>query len=233
MVITVKKKCKVDDGVMIVYKEKAIKALEAIYDNLNTSRAAAKYLSDRRGDVARLNDIAKGVSRPGRGIDLEKTRLRGIDFENITVENIHGKNYLVGHTRDMIMTTPGSRHRSEDYSPMRRYTHYGYEYDHGDYKVYVDIDTLGTPNISRLHFVPDLDAFTESRHYHHKADPKREMEHPVQMSPYTCWGNFAGPMAANLSYCDLPELFRMLRAFVGRYNPGSPLTTPRFGRGKI
>ena len=231
MVITVKKKCRVDEGVMDVYREKGTDALKVLFDKMNTagnSRRAATLLSQRRGDVARLNEIIKGVSRPGRGIDREMARLRGTDFESIELKMVRTDKWLVAQTRDLRMVAV----QSNNYYNAKK----GDKYDYGDYKIYVKVSDLGTPKLGSLHFVPDLEPFVHERHHHHKADMTRnarERNHPVFMTPRSCWGGFSEPISANMSYCDLPELFRILRVFVGRYNPGSPLAHPEFGRGKV
>jgi len=235
MSIKVKKRCSVEDGVMDVYRKYAALALENIYKKLNGLRPSSRpaYLQKSRGDVARLNDIVKGISKPGRGMDLEMSRLRSIDLKSISVEQIKGLNFLVGQTEGLIITL-----RDYEYLEKRTGKKMKHErYDHGDYKLYVPCSLLSTTKISELHFVPDLDPFVTSRHYHHtgqSVEPGHaNPDHPVQMRPSSCWGGFANPLSVGLTMVDLPELFRMMRVFVGRYNPGSPLSHPRFGRGRL
>lgn len=235
MAIKVKKRCKVDDAVMDKYRKYAELALENIYKKMQGMRPISRpaYLQKSRGDISRLNDIVKGISKPGRGMDLEMSRLRSIDLKAIYLEEIEGHDYLVGETEGLIITL-------KDYDYFEKQTgkklkHY--EYDHGDYKMYVWCGLLSTPKISELHFIPQLDPFNSNRHYHHTGYSKepngRMPSHPVLMRPNSCWGGFASPLSVGLSMVDLPELFRMMRVFVGRYNPGSPLSRPRFGRGQL
>lgn len=229
MAIKVGKRCQIDENFEAIYKAVATKALSNLYDKMKglPSARQVQFLSQRRGDVGRLNDVIKGISKPGRGLDLEMSRMRGLDFESVTVQDIAGKRWMVAQTRGLIITLRDYDYMEKVRGSKRSHT----QYDHGDYKIYVDIATIGTTKIGELHFVPDLNPHATSRHYHHTASVGGE--HPVQMWPHSCWGGFSGPLASALSLADLPELFRMLRIFVGRYNPGSPLSRPSFGRGKL
>ena len=234
MAIKVAKRCEIDPLVSDIYRQSAAVALKHIYDKMKGMSPSRRptYLQKTRGDIGRLNDIVKGISKPGRGMDLEMSRLRGLDFESITVQDIAGKKWLMAQTKNLIITLRDLNYREKVTGRRAK----GSKYDHGDYKIYVDLNTIATTKISSLHFVPDLDPKCHSRHYHHTASWGRDSAsdyHPVQMYPSSCWGGFSGPLATSLVLADLPELFRMLRIFVGRYNPGSPLGRPRFGKGKL
>lgn len=232
MAIKTRKRCTIGDGVIDLYRKSAALALENIYNTMQgiPARSRPGYLQKSRGDIARLNDIVKGISKPGRGIDLEVSRMKGIDFDTINLEKIESGTYLVAHTKGLIITLKDYDYLEKVSGKKRNHK----RYDHGDYKIYVKDNILATPKIAALHFVPDLEPFATSRHYHHTAYySTKEPKHPVQMQPSSCWGGFSGPLSTALNMSDFPELFRMLRIFVGRYNPSSPLGHPRFGRGEI
>lgn len=219
-----KKKAHISAGVEEIYKKCADIAMRNIYEQIHNSpnRIAARILEQKRGDIARLNDILNDTNKPGRGLDLELTRLRGIDFESIDTIEAGDEIWLVAQTRDlMIQTVTGMGGYTSTYSHSEK-NKMGEIFDCGDYKIYVKIRDLGENNIQNLHFVPDLDPSTNNRHYHHRAFGPN-VAHPTMMSISTCWGGFADPISSTMAAVDLPDLFRMLRIFVGRRNPKSLL----------
>lgn len=217
-----KRKAIVDQTVIDYYQVVAEDALREIFDKIHNSpkMIAKSILEKKRGDIARLNAILTRDG-PGTGIDLEVTRLRGIDFERIYAEEIDGQTWFIGQTKDLKIQTVKGRNRSTRYSHGS--SSFGEFHDLGDYKVYFPAQALATPKIKDIHFVPDRDPKTTARHFHHTASMRPNFHHPVEMIPNTCWGGFSEVVAANMEACDLSDLFRMLRIFVGRRNPSSLL----------
>lgn len=219
-----KKKAQIGAGVIEYYQVVAEDALRGIFNKIHNSpnMIGAELLKRKRGDIARLNAILTRTG-PGKGIDLELTRLRGIDLDTIGIEKVHGVTWFVGHTKGLIIKTMEGKGRSARYGHSDKVT-LGSEHNCGDYKIYFPAGDLATPRVELIHFVPDLDPMTTSRHFHHRAmsRPNNPM-HPTELKASTCWGGFAEPVAACMEACDLPDLFRMLRGFVGRRNPQSLL----------
>lgn len=227
--IKVKKRARIGAGVEEIYRDVAEKALRNIHTQIRTSPSSmgAQILRSKQGDIARLASIVQDNSGPGKGLDLEMTRIRGIDFAAIHVVRVHDKEWFCAETEGLkIQTVKGvGRNSTYKHSAIRVED----ERDCGDYKVWFPVYALATPQVKQIHFVPNDDIFTRNRHYHQRAsDHKTEgmaNPHPTDMDAASCWGGFAEPMASVMESADLADLLRMLRMFVGRRNPRSILVS--------
>lgn len=227
--IKVKKRAHIGTDVQEVYRLAAEKTLRQIHEDIYTNPSMGSVLlKKRQGDIARLAAIVTDKQGPGVGMDLELTRLRGIDFDTIDVERHDGMLWFVCKTKDLMIQTVTGIGRNSTYSHSQ--IKIEDERDCGDYTVYFPVQDLGTTRVERIHFVPNDDPMTTSRHYHQRASDGRTYNaegehHPIEMTPHSCWGGFAGPIASCMSACDLTDLIRMCRMFVGRRNPRSILVT--------
>lgn len=223
-----RKRAIIGEDVIPTYKETALKVMRDIYENINSSPPALKkdIVQRKRGEISRLNSILMD-NGPGKGIDLELTRLRGIDFHEISVVTINSVldhrdiKWFVASTEGLLIQT------AEGYGHNAKYndgpTRFGDLYDCGDYTCYFPVEDLGSTRIDRIHFVPNDAPDTRERHFHHRANSRPKGEHPTDMIASTCWGGFAEPMAGAMAACDLIDVLRMMRIFVGRRNPRSIL----------
>lgn len=228
--IKVKKRAHIGEDVQEVYRLAAEKALRQIHEDItnNSPEMGAVILKKKQGDIARLASIVTEKSGPGQGMDLEMTRMRGIDFDTIDVASHDGMMWFECRTKDLIIQTVTGIGRSGTYKHSK--IKIGEGRDCGDYTVYFPVQDLGTSRIDRIHFVPNDDPLTLNRHYHQRASDGRTYNvpgrhHPVEMEAHSCWGGFAGPMGSCMSACDLTDLIRMCRMFVGRRNPRSILVS--------
>ena len=227
--IRVKKRAHIGKDVQEVYRLAAEKTLRELHEEITTNpQMGAVILKKRQGDIARLAAIVTDKQGPGVGMDLEMTRLRGIDFYSIDVAQHDGMLWFECATKDLKIQTVQGRGRNGRYKHSNIII--GEEKDCGDYTVYFPVQDLGTTRIERIHFVPNDEPMTTQRHYHQRASDGRVFgapgeHHPVEMTAHSCWGGFAGPMASCMSACDLTDLIRMCRMFVGRRNPKSILVS--------
>lgn len=218
-----KKKAQIGATVMDYYQVAAEDAMRGIYDKIHSSPAliAKDLVQKKRGEIARLNSILTTPDTPGKGVDLELTRLRGIDFYSIDTIEVDGDIWFVAQTKDLKIQTVQGRGGRHDRYAHSDHNKLGEYHDLGDYKVYFPKKDLASPVVKNIHFVPDRRPDTPDRHFHHRGTGSKS--HPVKMNAHSCWGGFAEPVAACMEACDLPDLFRILRIFVGRRNPQSLL----------
>ncbi len=172
---------------------------------------AKQYLTARGPAHARVLSVLRTNHSDNRsGAEYEITRLRALEYTKFTAVNHEGKNYLVGITKP-IETHEGSRH-----------------YYLGSYAVYLGAEDLVNNQEGKFHFIPTKCPTSVTRHFHHTASGRwvrsdNKGRHPLDMEAKTCWGTFGPTVNSLVSICDLPELFRTIYIYLGRYNPGSPL----------
>jgi hypothetical protein len=155
--------------------------------------------------IDRIRLVTSRIETDGRsGLNYEITRLRTLDtlytsFDTFLYDDIP---YFTGRTRPVIIQ------------------HAGREYHLGVYKVYVP--RMRFVNSTGLeHFVPLKFPNSLKRHPHHKA--YKNNGHPLLNDPGTCWGSFGMIISGILADADIPEYFRQVGIYLGRYNPSSPL----------
>ena len=228
--IKVKKRAHIGEDVPEVYRLAAEKTLRQIHQDItqNNPSMGTVILKRKQGDIARLAAILHDVKGAGHGMDLEMTRMRGVDFETIDVDEHNGMMWFECKTKDLIIQTVEGRGRNSRYNHSR--IKIGESRNCGDYTVYFPVQDLGTTRVERIHFVPNEEPLATQRHYHQRASDGKIYgvpgeHHPTEMTAHSCWGGFAGPMASCMSACDLTDLIRMCRMFVGRRNPQSILVS--------
>jgi hypothetical protein len=169
------------------------------------------YLAERKYILGRLRAIAKKEALPGKGMDLEVTRLRALGFEEFAIAGFNGRKFFGGITPEIVMEEIGHGNR-----PVGKW-------DVGRFEAYIPIEDVLSGETCRIHFIPTRERSTPYRHPHHVASPQGS--NPLGFSPRTCWSDFGGPVTMALNEGNIPELFRMFHIFVSRYYNRSPLTT--------
>lgn len=204
---------KVSQEFMEVYQDLARRKLEQIEVKIRhmSDESKKNYVKHNGGMISRLNNIQKGVSDAGIGLDFELSRLRSLEYEYLNVFHPNGglPLFLRGLVRSPIMEIVNGNSRSGTL-------------DSGRYFVYVNVSRLMLADAHALHFVPERAPSEKYRHPHHYA-VGREGEHPLSWETSTCWSQFGTVITMTMNQLDLVELFRMGQVFANRYYPGSPL----------
>lgn len=204
--IKVKPRARVSEEFLSLYREVANARLREIFKKLRALKPArqADYLKQYRISIGRLKDIIAEEQVPGKGMDLEITRFRAMPYISFGVErDSQRETYLVGHTTDVLMNN---------------------RWEAGQYKLAVPYKAALNGNLGDVQMIPLKDPFTYGRHPHHTAAFRGETN-PLDMSCGTCWGSFGTTIMHASNESNLTELFRLLRIFLDRYDPHSPLTT--------
>jgi hypothetical protein len=207
----------VSDSFIALYRELAEKKLREIMDAAESRSAISRkgYLSKNKTMIGRLAAIVTKENGPGRGMDFEITRLRGIDVARFGVLTAGRYRYFVAETKqDFLVEEMGS---GSSVVGM---------WDTGPYRFGISEDALLGAR-AEMHYIPLRATQAESRHMHHYGTANGETN-PWLYQPYSCMSQFGSPFAMALQEMDLVELFRLMRIFVGRYYNGSPLRNPRY-----
>ncbi len=169
------------------------------------------YVTKKAPVVARLTNL-----RTDKGRDYEITRLRSLEFTRYAVVQSDGAQWLAAHTKDITLVRwSGSREPGERAE----------RWDMGPYTIYIPVNDFISGITNRFHFVPDREPLTVYRHPHHKGyyTSISTPTEPLQLSPSTCWGSFGSIVTGCVTDGDVVETFRTLHAYLGRYDPRSPL----------
>jgi hypothetical protein len=170
------------------------------------------YLDKRKYVRGRLNAISSKETVPGKGMDLEITRLRALGFEEFGIACLGEVKFFGGITPEMAMDEVGRGGKIVA------------KWDIGRFEAYISVDDVISSCTGRIHFIPTRDRQTYNRHPHHVGRRDGGSTNPLGYSPNTCWSDFGGPVTMALNEGNIPELFRMFLIFIGRYYNGSPLT---------
>jgi len=226
MAIRLKPRAEVRDDFIALYRRAAEQKLRLSQMRLSSM---SKYMAEatlKRSPAmyGRLGRIIKDVS--GLGMDSEVTRLHALDYESFGVYNNLDKGYFfVAKTRPIMMEVIGSTSRRGHYGGTETLK---YAYDCGAYFVYVPLSIVENSSLDGIHVIPERAPRVLARHPHHRVRTENAIGngHPVTWKPSSCWSEFATPMSVAVTECDIPQVFALMRQFVGRFYAGSPLANP-------
>ena len=208
------KRCKVDrDGL----KQFVSAVSSEIYaDAVRTGRQDRLLLASRMQASGYLDELA-GLMRALS----EYSEIKALPFG--------GKLYLAARTREVVARSAadeGGSHRRYDDSLRGRFSL-------GEYVVAAPTSVLSHNAIREMHFIPLRDPQADCRHPHHRAhfseflsDGERSSRHPLEMSPSTCWSQWAGIAAGLARSMDIVAFLRVMVMFLKSIYPGSPLCRP-------
>lgn len=155
-------------------------------------------LAEMRFVVNQLKPIAKKSIEPGIGLDLMKTKLRSI--RGLLRFDASGPwpytSALYAYTDDVIMTEVHNKN-------MKYYM--------GKYRIVVPTDVF-------LEMEPDLISFVSIGNEDLRAT------HPHHRTGHTCWSGYAGQINNSIRCLDIPNMFGLLRKFLGEFYISSQLT---------
>jgi hypothetical protein len=220
MAINVKtrERATVSDSFVALYRELAEKKLRYIMEAAESRGPASRkfYLNQNKTTIGRLAAIVKNENEPGRGIDFEITRLRGIDVARFGVLTAGNKRFLVAETKsDFVVEEMGNGSRVVN------------RWDTGPYRFGISEGALLGAQ-AEMHYIPLRKPEVQDRHFHHYATKPNNGTNPWLYEPYSCVAQFGAPLSMALAEMDVVELFRLMRIFVGRYFNGSPLRRPEW-----
>lgn len=211
MAIKIKPRTFIDPNFIDMYRYVAKEKLRNLHSTLlsYSRQGQLHWLKKNRHVIGRLNALLSEEMTAGKGMDFEITRMRSMAYTKL---DIHKDRYFVGHTADVVMEEVDGRNKVIA------------TWDTGPYTVYIPVQALISGSMNSIHFIPERNPDSTGRHPHHVCYQRGET-HYLDYSPSTCWATFATPVGLAMREVNLPDLFRLLRIFVGKYYNGSPLNT--------
>jgi hypothetical protein len=174
-------------------------------NRINSNYSPTSLITKRAPVVNRIKLITSGTETVDRsGLSYEITRLRTLDdlYSKFDAYNYDGKDWFSARSQPVIIDASGRK------------------YHMGVYKVYVPCQEFINGHVGQEHFVPLKNPLSDLRHPHHKASGRDSSA--LSKHPATCWGSFGNIISGIMGDCDLPEYFRQVGLYLGRYNPQSP-----------
>lgn len=143
--------------------------------------------------------------------DAQKTQLVTLSYEKFWLLERRGQQWLAGLTRPIVLSDTNNK-----------------RWQGPRYTVYVPRNVLMGGTGSRFHFVPEGFELRYARHPHHNARSEygEIPEHPLDMTPHTCWGDFPTIVTNNTRSGDVVNLFRTFQIYLSRVDMHSLLTHP-------
>lgn len=154
-----------------------------------------------------MNNL-KAQIKGGTVFDFQKTQLMCLPFVKFFTLEHRGALWLAGLTRPITLTDGGPR-----------------RWQGPRYTIYVPRNVIARGTSADFHWVPEGRELEYARHPHHNAY-RGSANHPLDMDPNTCWGEFPTIVSSCVRAGDVVSLFRTLHLYATRVNMSSLLTHP-------
>lgn len=142
--------------------------------------------------------------------DYEKTQLLCLPFVKFWTLEHNGRLWLAGMTTPIILT---------DLSAKR--------WQGPRYTIYIPREVTTQSTSAAFHWIPEGYELDWARHPHHKAYmPNPPVNHPLDMTPSTCWGTFGQMTQSCVRGGEVSNLFRTLHLYASRVDMNSLLVHP-------
>ncbi len=135
-------------------------------------------------------------------LDHEKTQLITLPYIRFWTLQHDGMDWMAGLTKPILMTDGGAQ-----------------RWQGPRYTVYIPRNVFQRGTDAHFHFVPEGSELIHDRHPHHTASmPSSTTYDPLDMNPYTCWGDFGTIASACIRAGEITNLFRTIYVYLTRVN---------------
>jgi hypothetical protein len=176
-----------------------------------SSMARQKIDEQRYGsplkNVAYYTDLARGVNKPGRGIDLLLTSLKRLPFVKFDLVARNGREYLIGKTKPLVGDLAICRVDDE----KKRIPFIEIP---GGYLVALPVSIFFGGAKNGIHLLPCGFLDVEQRHFHHYALGR---DHPLDRAGAWCWDEYSTITSNLTTTMNIPGYFNVMSFFTRTY----------------
>jgi len=196
-----------------MFKPRKIESAEvtsAFLDKVS-SMARQKIDEQRYGsplkNVAYYADLAKGVNKPSRGIDLLLTSLKRLPFVKFDLLVRNGREFLIGKTKGLVGDLAVCRVDDEKKRiPFLEVP--------GGYLIALPVSIFFGGSKDGIHLLPCGFLEVEQRHFHHYA---LGSNHPLDRAGKWCWDEYSTITSNLTTTMNIPGYFNVMSFFARTY----------------